>query len=395
MNIYYERYGCTLNQAETEYFVQEFIDSGYNLVESPENADLIIIGTCVVIKHTENHMVSRIRDLYSKNKKIIVAGCLPAARPELLKDFHGVELFTPRQFNLDNFKNPCLENYVSIPIAQGCNGHCTYCISKIARGALKSYKEEKIIEKVKDAVKKGVKEIRLTALDTVAYGRDINTDLPSLLNKIEEIEGDFKVRVGMMEPSNTIEIIDDLIQSFKSKKIFKFFHIPFQSGDDKILKAMGRDYSAFDFLKIVEKIKSNFDHYTLSTDVIVGFPGEDEDTFNSTVNVALRSEPDIMNITRYSPREGTLAFYLKPVKSAIAKEWSKRLTELHREISEKRNSILVGKFMDILVTEKGKLGYLGRTEGYRPVIIENGEINNHYYVKIESYTPYYLVGKRV
>ncbi|MEM3333510.1 MAG: radical SAM protein, partial [Thermoplasmata archaeon] len=241
--------------------------------------------------------------------------------------------------------------------------------------------------------KKGIKEIRLTALDTAAYGIDLNSNLPSLLNKIDEIEGEFRVRIGMMEPANTIKIIDDLIESFKSEKIFKFFHIPVQSGDDKILKLMGRNYTSSDFVQIVESIRKNFTHYTLSTDIIVGFPGENESTFNSTIEIVKKTRPDIMNITRFSPREGTIAYSLKQVKSSLAKEWSKKLTELHQKISEENNSEMLGKKFKILLTEKGKRNYLGRTDGYRPVIVENGEIYRFYDVEIYSFTPFYLIGK--
>ncbi|MCG1666715.1 MAG: tRNA (N(6)-L-threonylcarbamoyladenosine(37)-C(2))-methylthiotransferase [Thermoplasmata archaeon] len=391
MKIYYEKYGCSLNQAETEFLVSSYVKNGNTLVENPESADLIIIGTCVVIKHTENHMISRIKHFYSMNKKILVYGCLPAVYKNLLSDFNGIKTITPREiYPNDSF---FIENYATIPIAQGCTGHCTYCISKLARGNLKSYPEELIVSRVKEAVMKGIKEIRLTALDTAAYGIDLNSNLPSLLNKIDEIEGEFRVRIGMMEPANTIKIIDDLIESFKSEKIFKFFHIPVQSGDDKILKLMGRNYTSSDFVQIVESIRKNFTHYTLSTDIIVGFPGENESTFNSTIEIVKKTRPDIMNITRFSPREGTIAYSLKQVKSSLAKEWSKKLTELHQKISEENNSEMLGKKFKILLTEKGKRNYLGRTDGYRPVIVENGEIYRFYDVEIYSFTPFYLIGK--
>lgn len=394
MKIYYEKYGCTLNQAETEHVVQNYLDSGGVLVNSPGEADLIILGTCVVIKHTENHMVSRIMELSKLNKRMIIYGCLPAARGEILCKMKHVNSILPKEFTL-NISNPLFVNHVSIPIAQGCTGHCTYCISKLARGTLKSYREEIIVEKVKEAVKRGIKEIRLTALDAAAYGKDIKTNLQSLLERINNLEGDFRIRVGMMEPSNVLDILDDLLESFKSEKIFKFFHIPVQSGDDSVLRLMGRDYSVDDFIHIVDTIRKNFQHYTLSTDIIVGFPGENEYTFRKTYELARATMPDIMNITRYSPREGTVAFAWKPVKSYISKDWSKKLTDLHREISEKRNAELRGKKFIALVTEKGKQGYMARTDGYRPVIIEDAELNTFYTIEIISTTPYYLIGNVV
>jgi len=394
VKIYYEKYGCSLNQAETLELVQSMLEKNNELVNSPENADLIIIGTCIVIKHTENYMIRRINELSRLNKKILVYGCLPAVKPNLIKakDFLYI---TPKSFNNEiNIQNvPLIENTITIPIAQGCTGHCTYCISKLARGSIKSQGPEKIMEKFKDALKKGYKEIRLSALDTAAYGLDIKTNLAELLNYLTSVEGEYRIRVGMMEPSNTIKILPELIDSFRSEKVFKFFHIPFQSADDKILESMGREYSSSDFKYIANKIKSNFDHYTFSTDVIVGFPGENEESFSKTVSMVNEIRPDILNITRYSPREGTVAFRLKPVKSKTAKEWSLKLTEIHRLISFERNKELQGSLKKILVTEKGKTDFLARTDGYRPVIVKNVNLNEFYIAKINSFSTFYLYGE--
>lgn len=401
MKIYYEKYGCALNQAETMHIVQGFIDSGYEITENPEEADKIIIGTCVVIKHTENQMMKRIEELEKLGKNVIVYGCLPGAREELLrnlnvykikaKEFDGTINLNGFSINTENI--PRLENTITFPIAQGCAGHCTYCISKLSRGNIKSYDEESIVKKVREAVKNGFKEIRLSALDTASYGMEKGKTLPVLLEKIVEIEGDFKIRVGMMEPKNTIKIIDDLLEIFKSEKIFKFFHIPVQSGDDRILESMGREYTSSDFIEIYNAIKNKFNHFTLSTDIIVGFPGEDDSAFANTLKIIEKTKPDILNITRFSPREGTLAYRMKQIPSKISKERSKILTNKHFEISLERNKELVGKIFDVLVTEKGKKNFLGRTDGYRPVILKNVETYKHYKVRIVEAEPFYLYGE--
>lgn len=398
MKLYYEKYGCSLNQAETMEIVESMLENGHELVSNPENADIIIIGTCVVIKHTENYMLRRIEELSKFNKKMVVYGCLPSIKNLTLNN-KNISTIKPGEIPLINgivhqpINVPSFESTLTIPIAQGCTGHCTYCISKLARGRLRSYEPEKILEKFKMGVKKGFKEIRLSALDTAAYGLDISTNLAELLNKLSNVDGDFKIRVGMMEPSNTLKILPELIESFKNDKIFKFFHIPFQSANERILGLMGREYTSKEFKGIVENIRKNFEHYTFSTDVIVGFPGEDEDSFFETVSLVKDIRPDILNITRYSPREGTIAFKLKPVKSTISKEWSLKLTEMHRKISTERNMELLSSIKRVLVTEKGKMDYLARTEGYRPVILKNVSINNYYDVKIVGYSAFYLYGE--
>ncbi len=383
------------------HIVQGFIDSGYEVTEKPEEADKIIIGTCVVIKHTENQMLKRIGELEKLGKDLIVYGCLPGAREELLKkfnvtkikarDFDGKININGLSVNTENI--PLIENTVTIPIAQGCTGHCTYCISKLSRGNLKSYDEELIIEKVRNAVKKGFREIRLSALDTASYGMDKGKTLADLLEKVAGLEGDFRIRVGMMEPKNTIRIIDDLLEVYKNEKIFKFFHIPVQSGDDRILEMMGREYNSEDFIKIHDKIKNIFKHFTLSTDIIVGFPGEDDTAFENTIKIIEKTRPDILNITRFSPREGTIAYKMKQIPSITAKERSKVLTDIHYNISLERNRELLGLDFDVIVTEKGKRNLLGRTNGYRPVILKNGEIGKHYRVKITDAKPFYLYGE--
>ncbi len=383
------------------HIVQGFIDSGYEITEKPEEADKIIIGTCVVIKHTENQMLKRIVELEKLGKDLIVYGCLPGAREDLLKkfnvtkikarDFDGKININGLSVNTENI--PLIENTVTIPIAQGCTGHCTYCISKLSRGNLKSYDEEVIIEKVRNAVKKGFREIRLSALDTASYGMDKGKTLADLLEKITGLEGDFRIRVGMMEPKNTLRIIDDLLEVYKNEKIFKFFHIPVQSGDDRILEIMGREYNSEDFIKIYDKIKNEFKHFTLSTDIIVGFPGEDDTAFENTIKIVEKTRPDILNITRFSPREGTIAYKMKQIPSITAKERSKVLTDIHYNISLERNRELLGLDFDVIVTEKGKRNFLGRTDGYRPVILKNGEIGKHYRVKITDAEPFYLYGE--
>ncbi len=401
VKIYYEKYGCSLNQAETMHIVQGFLDRGYEITYNPDEADKIVIGTCVVIKHTENQMLKRVEELEKLGKNLIVYGCLPAAREELLKNFN-VHKIKAREFdetiNLNGFSIktdniPKLESTITFPIAQGCTGHCTYCISKISRGNLKSYDEESLVKKVREAVKNGFKEIRLSALDTASYGMERSKTLPDLLEKIIEIEGDFRVRVGMMEPKNTLKIIDNLLDVFRSEKIFKFFHIPVQSGDDIILEKMGREYTSSDFVEIYNKIKNKFEHFTLSTDIIVGFPGEDDKAFYNTLKIIEKTKPDILNITRFSPREGTLAYGMKQIPSKIAKERSKILTKKHFEISFERNKELVGSMFNVLVTEKGKMNFLGRTDGYRPVILKNAEMFRQYKVRVLEAEPFYVYGE--
>jgi MiaB-like tRNA modifying enzyme len=388
-----------MNKAETTNINEAIKKNGFEQTFDPTEADIILIGTCVVIQHTENHMLKRIEELKKYNKKLVISGCLPAVKKDLSTDFITI---TPKDLTsklkllnmgLDLDIITKVDGPVAIPIAQGCLGKCTYCVTKLVRGYLKSYPEKEILRKVEMAVYLNHKEIRITAQNTAAYGKDIDTTLPELLKKIVQIDGEYRIRVGMMEPKETMTILDPLIEAYKNKKIFKFIHLPVQSGDDGILNNMQREYLVADFYKIVSKIKEQFDHLTFSTDVIVGYPTETEESFENTVKLIKNTSPDILNITRFSPRPMTAAYDLKPLLQRKVKERSRVLTSLHFKISEKNNQKLIGSVHNALVTEPGKRYYLARSEGYRPIILKDVKINTFYNVEITDAKNVYLIGK--
>lgn len=399
MKIYTESYGCTLNKAETINIAEAIKKNGYEQTLDPAEADVILIGTCIVIQHTENHMLKRIEELKKYNKKLVISGCLPALKKDMFTNFITI---TPKDLNihlkllnmdLDLSTFSKTDEPVAIPIAQGCLGKCTYCITKLARGYLKSYPEKEILRKVEMAVSLNHKEIRITAQDTAAYGKDVGTSLPELLKKTVQIDGEYRIRVGMMEPKETLTILDPLLEIYENKKIFKFMHLPVQSGDDAILNNMRREYSVSDFYKIVSKIKERFSHLTFSTDVIVGYPTETEESFENTVKLVQNISPDILNITRFSPRPMTVAYDLKPILQRKVKEWSRILTKIHLKISEENNQKLIGTVHKALVTECGKRYFLARSEGYRPIILKDVKINKFYNVEIIDAKNVYLIGK--
>ncbi|MEM0160448.1 MAG: tRNA (N(6)-L-threonylcarbamoyladenosine(37)-C(2))-methylthiotransferase [Thermoplasmata archaeon] len=398
MKIYTESYGCTMNKAETAQIDEAIKKNGYEQTLDPADADIILIGTCIVIQHTENHMLKRIEELKKYNKKMVISGCLPAIKKELFaesvtitpKELNG----TLRLFNMNLDLKGIGSGYpVAIPIAQGCLGKCTYCITKLARGYLKSYPEQEIIRKTELAVSLGHKEIRITAQDTAAYGKDRGTGLPELLNKIIQIPGEYRIRVGMMEPRETSTILEPLLEVYESRKIFKFIHLPVQSGDDSVLNDMKRDYTVSDFYNIVSKFKAKFSHFTFSTDIIVGYPTETDESFEKSVKLVQDIKPDILNITRFSPRPMTAAYDLKPILQRKVKEWSRILTQIHLKISEENNVKLIGTVHKALVTEPGKRYFLARSEGYRPIILKDVKINSFYDVEIVDAGNVYLIGK--
>uniref|UniRef100_A0A7J3TI96 tRNA-t(6)A37 methylthiotransferase n=1 Tax=Geoglobus ahangari TaxID=113653 RepID=A0A7J3TI96_9EURY len=419
MKVYLETYGCTMNQADSD-LIRGILSRKYQLANSIDEAKIAVINTCGVIEFTERKILRRMEELKRMGKIVIAAGCLTRiARDKVSKicdalvspdNIHLIDEAVERALNgekvellsLNRIDKACMyrlkrrlnDNAIAIvSISEGCLGKCSYCATKMARGHLRSFSIENIISEIRDVISIGYKEIQLTSQDTGAYGLDRGYTLADLLEKISEIEGEFRVRVGMMNPQHAINILDDLINAFSSEKIYKFIHIPVQSGDNKVLEDMRRGYTVEDFIEIVKSFRKHFDDVTLSTDIIVGFPTESEESFWKSYELIKEVKPDIVNITRFSPRKGTLAAKMKDIPDWIKKERSRKLTELTRKIGLENNIKFVGRRKRVLITRRGKENtLLSRTDSYRPVIIDKGYIGEFTNVKICGATFNYLKG---
>lgn len=401
MKIYFESYGCTLNKSESGLYVNKLLQEGGVLVKSPEEADLSVIGTCVVIRHTENRMLNRIQELSSKSK-VRVMGCLPPVSAGTL-DNENIETLKPLEIRsfysgtLDGVEIVEPSIFDGIPINQGCTGSCNFCISRVARGKLLSRKPEKIIDQVKMQISRGIGEVRISSLDTAAYGKDIGVRLPSLVDGICSLTGKFRLRVGMMEPKNTQEILPELLDSYSSKRVFKFLHLPVQSGDNRILNSMNREYESETYFEIVDHFRRRYPDSTLSTDIISGYPGDDEESFENTFKLIERTEPEIINITRFSPRPYTRDFEKKTPESNLVKRWTSEYTKLHRELTNTRFDSLIGRIENVFTTERVKEGTtLARDSAYRPVVLPLYlPLFSEFEVEIVEHSDNYLVGKLI
>jgi threonylcarbamoyladenosine tRNA methylthiotransferase CDKAL1 len=357
---------------------------GIEFVTSPGEADVLVLNTCGVIGFTENTMYRRIAELHSLGKRIIVTGCLANTKQERIMEIApSASLIPPGDIRalemllgLNTSGMDCWTDYSSndiiVPIAQGCLSLCTYCFSRLSRGRVRSLEAKNVVEMIRKHLSTdGTKEILLSAMDTIAYGRDIGTTLPELLKQICSLEGSFRLRVGMMNPSLLPPLLDDLLDAFSDPRIYKFFHLPFQSGSDRILRAMKRGYTAEQFISLVREIRQRYPDMTLSTDVITGFPGETDEDFAMTLGVMEAVSPDIVNVTRFSAREGTPAFYMKEqVPGWISKERSRAATALRFQLSLERNRAYLGRRCTVLLTEKGKGNTtIGRLDNYKQVVV--------------------------
>jgi MiaB-like tRNA modifying enzyme len=288
-----------------------------------------------------------------------------------------------------------------VPVNYGCLGSCAYCCVVFARGRLRSYGVQEIVGRVKKDLAMGVREFWITSQDTACYGRDMSTNLAELLQAICDIEGDFRIRVGMMTPNMVVDILDDLIQAFKSEKIFKFIHLPVQSGDDQILERMRRFYSVDDFKRIVNAFRAKFSEMTLATDVICGFPGDDKEAFEKTLQLIEEVKPDIVNVSKFFARPRTVAAEMQGdfVSFREIKRRSGIAAELARKVAFERNQRWVGWTGEIFVDEVGKIpsSWVGRNFLYKPIVVKSDDnlLGTAFHVKVVRALSTYLEGEIV
>jgi len=403
MKFYVESYGCTMNQGETEMIAESLENEGHIQVDSPEQADKALIGTCIVIKKTEERMKRRIKVLEEKCSEVMVAGCLSSTREEeMQKRCPNIDLIQPSEVEMSKKPLKSKKDSVigTIPISSGCLGNCTYCITRLARGDIESRSLQEIKERFEQLLSTSTKEIRLTSQDTALYGRDLNVDLTDLLRELLKIEKDYRLRIGMMNVDTLRPIKLELMDLMEDDRIYKFIHLPLQSGSDKILKKMNRNYDVEEWKGTVQKFRNRFTDLSLSTDVIVGFPGETKTDFEKTKEILKRTKPDIVNVTRFSPRGGTKAAEMEDkVHSRKKKERSKQITDLRFEISRELNEKYVGRRTDVLFLEKGKNNSLkGRMDNYKVVVIKEEDddiIGKRKEVKIKEAEDIYLLGELI
>ena len=378
------------------------LEAGFELVDSSEEADVLIYNTCAVKTPTENRAVEILKQAGKMTgKRLLVTGCLPLINPERLRDHvrsdavlgpnvgsdiveavrKVVNARSHDRLSLDGAAKPHLllprkavNPVVSIvPVAQGCLGTCSYCCVVFARGRLRSYSMDEVIKRVKMDLGSGASEVWLTGQDMAAYGRDIGVNLTDLMNEVCQLEGDYVVRVGMMTPNMTLDILHDLIEAFDNEHVFKFVHLPAQSGDDQVLRRMNRLYSVNQFKSIVEAFRDAFPRTTVATDIICGFPGETDEDFTRSLSLIEEVRPDVVNISKFFPRPRTAAEKLIPkIAPAEVSDRSRRMTSLVKGICLTKNRTWLDWEGRILIDERGKQAgtFIGRNFAYKPIVVK-------------------------
>ncbi|VVB81048.1 tRNA-2-methylthio-N(6)-dimethylallyladenosine synthase [uncultured archaeon] len=409
MKVHVKSYGCSANIAEGEMIEGQFETA------DETNADWTIFNICTV--KGDAKILREIRKFKKQNpdKKIAITGCIAPSIIEQLKKIdkdallintHHIDkikqLIQEKQNALEYAKTVKLllprkrHNPVVgiVPISSGCLDACAYCSTRLVKGPLFSYPPEKILEEARKCVQDGCKEIWITAQDTCCYGFDINTNLAELLQKIVAIQGEFLVRVGMGNPRHIPKYLQELSTAMKHPKIFKFLHIPLQAGNNEVLKAMKRGHTVETFIEILKAIRKEIPDITISTDIIAGHPTETEQQFEDTLKVIEEIKPDIINISRFSPRPGTLAAEMPQVHGNIRKARSRKLTALQKKISAEKNKQWLNWEGEIIIDEKVKDGMSGRNYAYKPIVIRKEiPLGTQIKAKITETHSTYLVGK--
>lgn len=429
-------YGCQQNEADSERIAGMLSESGYEIVKDTSLADVIIVNTCAVREHAEERAFS-ITGGYKHLKearpwlKIGMCGCMAskadtsekikksypyidfvfgteklAELPEILYRAisGGKRVFVPNNGDIEIAEGlPVVRESdfrAWVSIMYGCNNFCTYCIVPYVRGRERSRRPEKIIEEVEELAKSGCREITLLGQNVNSYGKEFSDEcnFADLLSRICKIDGDFIVRFITSHPKDASKELIDVMA--ENPKIAKHFHLPVQSGSDRILKEMNRHYDRETYLSLVEYMRERMPDIAISTDIIVGFPGETEEDFLDTLDLMRKVKYDMIFSFIYSPRTGTPAAKMEQVDDKIKSERMERLLKLQNELLAEKNLSYVGKTMRVLVEGRSKTNtekMSARTEGNRIVLFDGDDslTGNFAYIRITKSAPFALFGEIV
>lgn len=390
--------GCKVNQYESNAMAQKFLDAGYSVCGIKENPDVIIVNTCTVTNIADRksrHILRKVKE-ENKNSIVVAVGCYVQVAKEKVDEIEEIDLSLGNVEKKDivqiiecyienkkrvekiidvnkekEFLEMGLNTYTektraTIKIQDGCNNFCTYCLIPFARGRIRSRSKENVIKEVEQIAKKGIKEVVLTGIHIASYGKENkenNYFLIDLLEDLNKIQGIERIRLGSLEPTIITEEFAKRLS--KLEKICNQFHLSLQSGCDETLKRMNRKYTTKQFEEVAQILRKYFKDVNLTTDIIVGFPGETDEEFEQTYNFLKNISFYKMHIFKYSPREGTLAQKMSmQVDGNKKEERSEKLIELSNINQEMYNKKYINKKIMVLFEEKVGDYWEGYTKNY-------------------------------
>lgn len=398
--------GCKVNQYETNAMAQKFKEKGYKVIEGEAKADIYVINTCTVTNMSDRksrQMLRRMKDI-NKNAIIVACGCYVQVSKEEVEQMEEIDLVLGNnekkniveyveKYIEENKKEENMEDVMQqrefvdfgdvtytektravIKVQDGCDRFCSYCIIPYARGRVRSRKPQSVISEIEKIAKQGIQEVVVTGIHVASYGKDFNNDykLIDLLEEINKIEGIKRIRLGSIEP---LLITEEFVERLKKlEKICHHFHLSLQSGCDETLKRMNRRYTIEEFKEIVNRLRKNYEDVILTTDIIVGFPGETEEEFNKTYEFLKDIKFYKMHVFKYSPRKGTKAAKMPKQIDGKQKEMrSKKLIELSDFNEKTYNEAYINKEVEVLFEEEKEGMYKGHTENYILVYYKSEE----------------------
>lgn len=402
--------GCKVNTYESEYVINELKKAGYIIKDFDDICDVYIINTCTVTNNSDAKSKKMIRSAIKRNPNacVVAMGCFIAANKDYQVDGLDITLGNKDKANIvslldEYFKNKEKLNlqytgrlkefedmYITdfpgrtrafVKIQDGCDNFCTYCIIPFVRGKCRSKEEDKVVEEVTDLVSNGYKEVVLTGIHTGSYGADLETSFAHLLERLVKISGLERLRISSIE---TTELNEDVLNVLKNSKVLvDHLHVPIQAGSNEILKAMNRKYDLDFFFNKISEIRSIRPEISISTDVIVGFPGETEELFNTTIDTCRKVGFTKLHVFPYSEREGTASSRMSgKLDGSTKKERARKLIEVSKELETIYMNKFIGREVDVLI-EEYKDGYsFGHTGNYLYVKI-NKELPHNEIVKVK------------
>ncbi|MBQ9019485.1 MAG: tRNA (N(6)-L-threonylcarbamoyladenosine(37)-C(2))-methylthiotransferase MtaB [Bacilli bacterium] len=396
--------GCKVNTYESEYIINELKKAGYEIKDFEDICDIYIINTCTVTNNSDSKSRKMIRQAIRRNPNacVVAMGCFIAANPDIQidgldiiignKDKSKIVSILDEYFNnkeimkleytgrLKDFEDMYINSFPGrtrafVKIQDGCDNFCTYCIIPFVRGKCRSKDESKVIEEITDLVNNGYKEVVLTGIHTGSYGVDLDTTFADLLEKLVKIKGLERLRISSIEVTELNEEVLNVLKN--SKVLVDHLHIPIQAGSNEILKAMNRKYDLDYFFDKINEIRSIRPNISISTDVIVGFPGETEELFLKTIDTCRKIEFSKLHVFPYSERRGTASSRMSAkIDEHEKKERSRRLIEISHELEINYMNKFIGKDVEVLI-EEYKDGYsYGHTGNFLYVKIKGEKAHN-------------------
>jgi threonylcarbamoyladenosine tRNA methylthiotransferase CDKAL1 len=395
--VFIETYGCRYNFGDTAKLVEILRRQDCTMAGCPEEADAVIVNTCTVVGPTERRMLRRLSAL--RDHDLWVAGCMPAVQRDAIFSVCTPAIISPETIHerYRQIGTVAQAGVGIVQLARGCSGTCTYCITRFARGPIRSFSPGEICGQVRAFARAGSAEIQLTAQDVSAWGMDNGHSLPALLAAIDAVPGRHRLRVGMMNPATVLPVLDELVEAFAGDHLFRFLHLPVQSGSDAVLGRMGRRYTVREYEEIVAAFRKRYPEITLATDMIVGFPGETEEDFSASLALLRHIRPNKVNVTRYSRRPLTPVAGEKDFPDFVKKDRSRLMETCAGEIYAEVNAKYIGTELPFLVTETVREGsVMARSPGYLGIVInEDLPVGSEGQAILKKDRKYFFIGERI